>query len=105
MERTLAPIELAGEPLAEARFPVPVVSWWDVGRGTPFLDQFADLVGVIGFVIQHDDSRARMIEHIPHNMSEGVLSQKLKMPGADSDQKKPSLICRGPAATVRTYTR
>ena len=61
-EETLYEIALAVETLAEAGLLASVALWGDVGRGTLLLDPFADAVGVIGLVSQHDGARAKMIE-------------------------------------------
>ena len=61
-KKALNQIALPVEPLPEAGLPAPVSLWRDVGRGTLLLYRFADTVGVIGLVSQHDGARSKMIE-------------------------------------------
>ena len=61
-EEAFDQVALAVEPLAEAGFPAPVALRRDVGRGALDLDQFADAIGIISLVCQHDGVWAEMVE-------------------------------------------
>lgn len=68
-EEPLDQVALAVEPLAEAWLPLSVALGRDVGRSALILYQFADAVGIIGLVRQHDGARAKMIEQRVRNLS------------------------------------
>lgn len=61
-EEPLDQVALAVQPLAEARLPLAVALGREVRRRTLLLDQFADLVSVVGLVGQHDGVWPKMIE-------------------------------------------
>ena len=61
-EEALDKISFAIEAFAEARLPAPVALRRDVGRCAPLLEQFADAVGVVSLIGQHDGARPEMVE-------------------------------------------
>ena len=63
-EEPLDQVAFAVQPLAEAGFPLAVALRRDVGRGTLVLDQFADAVGVVGLVGQHDGARPKVVKQL-----------------------------------------
>ena len=60
-EEAFDEVALAVEALAEARLPASVALRRNVGCGPLLLDQLTDPLGVIGFVSQHDGTRAEMV--------------------------------------------
>ena len=61
-EEPLDQITLAVEAIAKAGLPAPVALGWYIGRGTLVVYQFADAVGIVSLVRQHDHARPKMIE-------------------------------------------
>lgn len=79
-EEPLDEVSFAVEPLAEARLPSPVALGRDVGRGALILDQFADAVGVISLVSQHDGARAEVVEQRVRDLPVMRLSSRQPKP-------------------------
>lgn len=84
-EEALNEVALAVEPLAEAGLPAPVAFRRDVGRRALLLNQFADAIGVIGFVGQHDGARAKMIEQPVNDLP------IVRLPGGQAEPDREAL--------------
>lgn len=63
-EEPLDQVALTVKPLAEARLPFAVALRRDIRRGALILDHFADSVGVVGLVGQHDGARTKVVEQL-----------------------------------------
>ena len=84
-EEPLDEVALAVEPLAEAGLQAPVALGRDVGRGTLVLDQFADAVGVVGLVGQHDGARAEVVKQLVGDLP------VVRLPGSQAEPDREPL--------------